>query len=152
MLVVVGSAHLMGEQGLIALLRKSGYTVEPVSPRRPNLEHVYVSPDAEAQFPGGDAAFEEHIARNVYIPDSITSPITSLGGKIYARCIVGCVIEADGTVTSPEIEKTTSAQLFDNEALRVVSTLPPFIPAQVAGTPVRSRTMIPVVFNYGPPQ
>ena len=30
-LVVVGAAHLIGKQGLITLLRESGYTVEPVT-------------------------------------------------------------------------------------------------------------------------
>ena len=32
-LVVVGAAHLVGDEGLLSLLRQSGYTVDPVDKR-----------------------------------------------------------------------------------------------------------------------
>ncbi len=112
--------------------------------------YIFTAPDVAAQFPGGDEALDQYIASHIttVIPDSILAPIKQLGGKIHARCIVRCVIETDGSVTGATIERTTSSLLFDNEALRVVSTLPSFIPAKVYGRPVRAFMLIPVTFDY----
>ena len=32
-LVVVGAAHLVGDEGLLSLLRQTGYTIDPVDKR-----------------------------------------------------------------------------------------------------------------------
>jgi uncharacterized protein YbaP (TraB family) len=54
----VGAAHLPGENGVIELLRKKGYTVEPVSPKisgkstkvKDNLEHTFKTVPLYRQF------------------------------------------------------------------------------------------------------
>lgn len=109
-------------------------------------DYIYTAPDEEATFPGGDEALLQLIKESIKIPDEILEPLKELGGSVKARCIVKCVIEADGSVGDAVIEKTTTAPLFDNEALRVVKSLPKFTPARVYNSPVRSWAMIPVEF------
>jgi TonB family protein len=58
------------------------------------------------------------------------------------------LIESDGTVSDAMIEQSTTADLFDNEALRVVRELPKFEPARILDFPVRSWIYIPVEFIY----
>ncbi|MBQ2164459.1 MAG: TonB family protein, partial [Muribaculaceae bacterium] len=82
------------------------------------------------------------------IPDEILDPIREIGGKVRARCIVKCVIERDGSISDATIFQSTSAAIFDTEALRVVSNLPKFYPASIMEVPVRSWKLIPVEFIY----
>jgi hypothetical protein len=51
-------------------------------------------------------------------------------------------------VSHAEIEKTTTARLLDDEAVRAVMALPRFSPAMVDEKPVRSWLSIPVVYDY----
>jgi len=111
-------------------------------------DYIYTMPDVMAAFPDGDEALDSIIKARLTIPDDILAPIKEMHGKVKARCIVKCVIEANGTVGDAMIEKTTTADLFDNEALRVVQSLPHFIPARTFDLPVRSWMMIPVEFIY----
>ena len=115
---------------------------------RPHPDSVYTDVQVEAMFPDGDEALDSIIRDQLYIPDEILEPIKEVGGKVKARCIVKALIELDGTVSDAVIEKTTTAPVFDEEALRVVKNLPPFRPASIGTVPVRSWKMIPVEFIY----
>lgn len=64
------------------------------------------------------------------------------------HCVVKCLIENDGSVGDAVIEQSTSSEVLDNEALRVVKELPRFKPARILDFPVRSWIMIPVEFIY----
>ncbi len=111
-------------------------------------DSIFSKPDVEAQFPGGDEAMDSLIRDQLYIPDEILEPIKEIGGTIKARCIVKALVELDGTIGDAVIEKTTTADIFDNEALHAVKNLPPFTPASIYGIPVRSWKLIPVEFVY----
>ena len=114
----------------------------------PDPDSIYTEVTEEAQFSGGDEALKRLIKERLTIPDSILAPIKEVGGKVRARCIVKALVEADGTITDALIEKSTTAALFDEEALRVVKGLPEFRPARIKRTKVRSWKLIPVEFNY----
>lgn len=112
------------------------------------LDSVYSEVDVEAMFPDGDEAMDSLIRSQLTIPDDILSPIKEIGGKVRARCIVKCLIERDGSMSDATIFQSTSAPIFDNEALRVVGNLPSFYPACIMDVPVRSWKLIPVEFIY----
>ena len=144
--------------------RTSGVVRRPDPPQRPgrpgknispqtnsnttDIDSIYTTVDSVATFPGGDEALDSLIRSKLSIPDSILAPIKEIHGTLRARCIVKCLIEDDGTMSDAVIEKTTTAELFDNEALRVVRELPPFEPARILDFPVRSWIYIPVEFIY----
>ena len=113
-----------------------------------NMDSVYTDVDIEAHFPDGDEAMDFLIKDQLYIPDEILEPIKEIRGTVKARCIVKALVERDGTISDAVIEKTTTAALFDDEALRAVKNLPPFNPARLYGVKVRSWKFIPVEFVY----
>lgn len=113
-----------------------------------NVDSIYTDVDIEARFPGGDQAMDSLIRDQLYIPDEILEPIKEMGGTIKARCIVKALVERDGTISDAVIEKTTTSPIFDDEALRAVKNLPPFLPARIYDIPVRSWKLIPVEFIY----
>ncbi len=113
-----------------------------------NIDSIYTDVDIEARFPDGDEAMNLLIKDQLYIPDEILEPIKEVSGTIKARCIVKALVERDGTISDAVIEKTTTADIFDQEALRAVKNLPPFLPARLYGAIVRSWKLIPVEFIY----
>jgi TonB family protein len=66
-------------------------------------------------------------------------------GKVKVRF----VIERDGSISIVEIMESSGSELLDNEAIRVVGTMPTWIPAQVEGKPVRSYSRVPIIFKLG---
>ena len=113
-----------------------------------NMDSIYTDVDIEAKFPDGDEAMDALIRDQLYIPEEILEPIKEIKGTIRARCIVKALVERDGTISDALIEKTTTAAIFDKEALQAVKNLPPFRPARLYGAKVRSWKLIPVEFIY----
>lgn len=113
-----------------------------------NIDSIYTDVDIEARFPDGDEEMNLLIKDQLYIPDEILEPIKEVRGTIKARCIVKALVERDGTISDAVIEKTTTSPVFDDEALRAVKNLPPFLPARLYGAKVRSWKLIPVEFIY----
>ncbi len=114
----------------------------------PHPDSIYTEVDVEAFYPGGEEALDSIIRNQLYIPDEILEPIKEIRGTIKARCIVKVLVERDGTVSDAVIEKTTTAAIFDDEALRVAKNLPLLTPASIMNMPVRSWKLIPVEFVY----
>ena len=93
-----------------------------------------------AVFPGGEAALLKYIAENtIYPPEAIENNIQ---GKVFVKFAVS----ADGSIKRIEILRGVHP-LLDKEAIRVVSTLPKWIPGKQNGRPVPSWFNIPVDFR-----
>jgi protein TonB len=94
-------------------------------------------PDLEAQFIGGDLI--------QFIKDAIEYPDLAMEEGAQGKVIVQFTIEVDGSITNPTIVKGVSPEL-DNEAIRVVRSLPNFNAAISNGKMVRSTKLIPINF------
>ena len=91
-------------------------------------------------FPGGDSALIKYISKNIKYP-----PVAKIN-KIQGRVIVRfCVTEA-GSINRINIMKGVNPDL-DAEAIRVVGTLPTFIPGKQGGKAVDVWYMIPIAFT-----
>ncbi|MBQ3324445.1 MAG: energy transducer TonB [Muribaculaceae bacterium] len=128
--------------------RREERTMGMVARFMPHPDSVYTNVEVEAFYPEGDEALDSLIRDQLYIPDEILEPIREVGGTIKARCIVKALVERDGTISDAVIEKTTTAAIFDEEALRAVKNLPKLNPATIENVPVRSWKLIPVEFVY----
>ena len=60
--------------------------------------------------------------------------------------LVSFIIEKDGSVTNVEVEHGLD-DMLDDEAVRVISISPKWIPGQIKGKKVRTRMVIPVEFR-----
>lgn len=63
--------------------------------------------------------------------------------EIQGRVIIGFVIEADGCLSQVRILDGVGSPL-DNEALRVVSSMPPWLPGRSFGKPVQVNCTLPI--------
>ena len=90
-------------------------------------------------FPGGESALYEFWESNKQYPEEAKR------NNEYGRVIVTFVIEKDGTVTNPRILRGRTPSL-DNEALRLVSIMPKWMPGTMCGEPKRVRFNLPIKF------
>ena len=95
--------------------------------------------DQMPQFKGGDVALMD------FIRTSISYPKDAAEQGLQGRVVLRFIIEKDGTISNCEILKSASLSL-DTEALRVVNSMPQWIPGKHKGKVVRVRYVIPVTF------
>ncbi len=97
-------------------------------------------PSQEASFPGGAAAMKKYLAENIKYPEIAME----LGdqGKVY----VEFVVNRDGSIEQVKIMRGVSREI-DQEAKRVVRSMPKWTPAENSGEAVRARCRIPINFK-----
>jgi len=91
-------------------------------------------------FPGGDAELLKYINEHVNYPE------VAKENNIQGRVIVRFCVTSKGAVDKVSILKGVDPEL-DKEAVRVVSTLPPFKPGKQGGKPVPVWYMVPINFT-----
>ena len=91
-------------------------------------------------YPGGPEALLKHIAENVIYPE------TAKQNNLQGRVIVRFVVTAEGKAGGASVLKGVSPEL-DNEAIRVVNSLPEFKPGRQGGKPVPVWYMVPITFT-----
>ena len=81
-----------------------------------------------------------------YVSEHVEYPAEALENDIEGTIIVTFVIEQDGSITNIKIDKGLSYSL-DQEVVKVIRTMPKWIPAKLDGKFVRYRMRMPVSFN-----
>ncbi len=103
-------------------------------------KEIYKSVEQTAEFPGGQGDLLQYLMQNMKYPEE------AYKANEQGRVIVKFVIGADGTVSDAQVIKGVSPSL-DKEAIRVVSTMPKWIPAKVNGKSVASWFNLPISFK-----
>lgn len=111
-------------------------------PKIPNDidREVFIMVEEMPKYPGGEETLRKFIANNVKYP--VAAADSSIQGKVY----VTFVVEKDGSVGCARIARGVDPSL-DKEALRVVSSLPTWIPGKQRGQNVAVSYTIPINFQ-----
>jgi len=96
-------------------------------------------PEVEAKFPSGPNALQ------LWIESELIYPEAAINYNDQGMVFMTFIIEIDGSITNVEVYRRVSKEL-DQEALRIMSNMPNFIPAMHNGKKVRSRARLPIVF------
>ncbi len=113
---------------------------EVTAPETENTKDVpFVEVEQMPMFPGGDQALLQFIAKNTGYPENAKK------NNIQGKVIVRFCITATGKVNKVSVLKGVDPEL-DNEAVRVVNTLPQFIPGKQGGKDVPVWYMVPITF------
>ena len=89
-------------------------------------------------FPGGQEAMLQFLKEKLQWPD--------VEADVQGRVIVTFVVETDGSLTYFKVVRSLDPA-FDKEALRVVKSMPKWIPGTENGQPIRVRYSVPVTFK-----
>ena len=93
------------------------------------------------EFKGGNKAMMEFLMMNMKYPES------AVKAKQQGKAVVGFVIKKDGTVSDVYIVKSTGYDVLDNEAMRVVKSMPAWEPGKQKGKPVDVKYFVPITFR-----
>lgn len=97
-------------------------------------------PDVLAQYPGGEAEMFKYLASNIKYPEAAAN------ADHQGRTVVQFTVKTDGSLSDFEIIKSSYPEL-DAEAIRVISSMPAWTPAQADGKAVASFYTLPVQFK-----
>ncbi len=92
------------------------------------------------QFPGGEAALAE------YIQSHIQYPASAIKNQVQGKVVVQAVVREDGEIGIVQVVRPLDKDL-DEEAVRVVKSLPKFTPGIRNGKPAPMFITVPVTFN-----
>lgn len=112
--------------------------------RAKRAEKVYAVSecDVRPQFFHSD---ERHFLQS-WVYKYLKYPEAAIRQNLQGQVLVSFIVEKDGSVTDVRVEHGID-ELLDDEAVRVVSVSPKWIPGQVKGVKVRTRIVIPVEFR-----
>lgn len=93
------------------------------------------------EFKGGNKAMMDFLMMNMKYPESAAK------AKQQGRAVVGFVVGKDGTINDVYIVKSTGYDVLDNEAMRVVKSMPAWEPGKQKGKPVNVKYFVPITFK-----
>ena len=95
---------------------------------------------ALAEYPGGQDAMVDYVAKSIVYPEKAKAD--GVQGKVYVQFVV----ETDGSIADATLMRGIGGEC-DDEALRVVKSMPKWQPATFKGKPVRSKYVMPINFK-----
>ena len=119
---------------------KEEVIVEEKKPEPVDDNQVFTVVEQKPQFPGGDAALLK------WVSDHIRYPAMAQENNIQGRVVVQFVVTKTGKVGEVKVLRSKDPDL-DKEAVRVVESLPAFVPGKMNGHAVNVWYTLPVTFK-----
>lgn len=121
------------------------FSQEPPAPEpkvEPAKSEIYNVVEEPAEFPGGKAAMNQFLAKNMRYPERAVE--AGLEGKCYLQF----VIKKTGEITDVKVKKgVPDCRECDQEAVRIVKLMPKWTPGKSNGKAVDSYFTMPLVFK-----
>jgi protein TonB len=101
---------------------------------------VFASAEVMPQFPGGNTELIRYIYANIKYPTA------ALKQRIQGRVWCSFIVNQDGSIADVRLENGVYIFL-DEEAVRVLKTMPAWKPGLNAGKEIRVKVYLPIVFK-----
>ena len=131
-----------GENGVIVITTKT--KTEAEGTKGDDDEKAFQHVEKMPVFPGGDMAMMEFLSKN------IKYPVEAQKKGLQGRVVVSFVVEKDGSLSDVQVAKSVDPQL-DEEALRVVKSMPNWTPGMHNGKTVRVKYYVPISYRLNGP-
>ena len=138
-------------EGIISSVNNKGEDSNGVDPATVNTnneiggeapieDELVLVPEVQPSFPGGERELMKFLNENIKHP-ALAIDI-GIQGKVQVQFIVG----KDGSIEDVKIARGVDKSL-DNEAIRVIKSMPKWIPGKQSGKAVRVKFYVPVNFR-----
>ncbi|RZK51004.1 MAG: energy transducer TonB [Pedobacter sp.] len=108
-------------------------------PNEDNKKYYFGSLENPPTFPGGVKAFYEFLSKNVKYPE------LAYKNGVQGNAYTSFTVEKDGSITDIKVDRKVGYGI-DEEAVRVISLSPKWIPGSQNGQPIRVSYSIPIKF------
>lgn len=105
-----------------------------------DVDKVFDVCEEMPQFPGGPQALFDYLSKN------LNYPVDAEKNGIQGRVIANFVVERDGSISNVNVTKSVDP-LIDNEAIRLLQSMPRWTPGKQKGKEVRVKYTVPVTFR-----
>lgn len=136
----IGALDVKGNDDSNGEVLKLKETVAQPEPKPVEETKVFDVVEQMPSFPGGDGALMEFLSKN------IKYPVVAQENGVQGRVVVSFVVERDGSITDVKVARSVDPSL-DKEAVRVVKSMPNWIPGKQNGSSVRVKYNVPVSFR-----
>ena len=117
------------------------YECTQEEPSGDDTDIIYQVIEEQPEFPGGMKELMKWFSENINYPEEAAK------AGVQGRAFVRFVVHKDGSISSPEILRSSGNELLDTEALRVVSSMPKWKPGMQGGKAVNVWFTLPVIFR-----
>lgn len=122
------------------ILKAKEVIAEPEPPKHEEENKVFDIVEQQPLFPGGPAALMKYLSENTKYP------VVAQENGVQGRVTVQFVVEKDGSISDVHVLRGVDPSL-DKEAVRVVKSMPRWIPGKQNGITVRVYYRVPVLFR-----
>ena len=113
----------------------------PLENREIPEDEIFIIVEDMPEFPGGEEELRKFIAENVEYPEDAKAQKQE--GKVFVKF----VIDKEGNVRDAEIANGTKFESLNNEALRVIKSMPQWKPGKQRGQNVNVSFVVPINFQ-----
>jgi protein TonB len=106
----------------------------------PVIEQIFEVVEQNPQFVGGMLKLYEYLGKHIQYPEMAKE--NGIQGKVFVQFVI-C---KNGKIESAKIVKGVHSSI-NNEALKVVKSMPNWIPGKQRGIPVKTRFTLPIKFK-----
>ncbi|RIV22302.1 energy transducer TonB [Fibrisoma montanum] len=114
--------------------------VEAAVEAAPKEEEIFTVVEQQPEFTGGMAALGQYLSKN------IRYPAAAQRANVSGRVFVSFVVNTDGSIQDVAVLKGLGFGT-DEEAVRVVKSMPKWRPGKQSGRPVRVKFNLPINFT-----
>ncbi|MBN2615375.1 MAG: energy transducer TonB [Bacteroidales bacterium] len=118
--------------------------VPPLPDEKINENHIFIKVEHDPSFPGGEIALMKFLAHHIHYPELAKQ--TGIQGRVFLRFVV----EPSGLIDHVEIIRGIGGGC-DEEAIRVIKSMPRWNPGKQMGRPVRVAFSLAVNFRLEQP-
>lgn len=144
LILIMGDPAIIGEadegRDSVAICSQDSAVRQESSSTDDKDNVIFGAIESDPQFPGGQTALLDWVQTNIIYPQS------AIEAGRQGKVIVQFVVKSDGTIGETKVVRSKSEDL-DNEALRIVRSLPRFTPGKLSGVPTDVWYTLPIVFK-----
>ncbi len=136
----IGSFDVKGNDEGAEVLKAKEIIVQEAEKPKEEETKVFDVVEQMPSFPGGMGALMQ------YLSSHIKYPVVAEENGIQGRVICTFIVERDGSITDTRVARSVDPSL-DKEAVRVINSMPRWIPGKQNGTACRVKFTLPVTFK-----
>lgn len=136
----IGSFDVKGNDEGAEVLKAKEIIVQEAEKPKEEETKIFDVVEQMPSFPGGMGALMQ------YLSSHIKYPVVAEENGIQGRVICTFIVERDGSITDTRVARSVDPSL-DKEAVRVINSMPRWIPGKQNGTACRVKFTLPVTFK-----
>jgi protein TonB len=136
----IGSFDVKGNDDAGGEVLKAKEVIAQPEPPKEEETKVFDVVEVMPSFPGGESALNSYLSKN------IKYPVVAEENGVQGRVVLSFVVERNGSITDIKVLRSVDPSL-DKEAVRVVKSMPNWIPGKQNGSAVRVKFTLPVTFR-----